>query len=187
MSPDESIEALAGRVATLERSNRRLTIAICIFSAVFAAIIVAGAADNRPQAGDMLRVSGLEVLDESGQVRARLDVDKREGPGLALFDSNGTLRQRFYIAYDSIPRLAFFDRDGTLRELMGVSLDGAAVKLFDESATMRAIMGLYMDGSTGLVLLDESSRVRAGVCLDENGEPSIELFNDKGESVYAAP
>jgi hypothetical protein len=166
---------------------RRLWSVAFVLGALFASLLLMGAASGIRGGADVVRAGRLEIVDADGSVRAELDVEPGGGPSLDLYDAGGVKRLRLNLVDDSIPRLTFFDEKGRTRELLGVSADGAAVKLFDEQGTMRVILGLYIDGTCGVALMDEKGEVRAGLVADALGDPSLDLFDQAGTAIFSIP
>jgi hypothetical protein len=187
--PAEMIEVMQDRLVRLERSAKTLKLFVVAVSAALIALVLSGASGDTGEPGvvDVVRAHAVEIVDADNAVRASLDFSDQTGPSLALFDGAGTVRARFFIFEDQIPRLIFCDPEGRTRELLGVSSDGSAVKLFDPDGNMRAIFGLYMDGSGGMALMDSGGGLRLGAAADGDGNPSIDLIDGGGNSIFNIP
>lgn len=186
-SDDAAVQELYTYVERIEKSYRTLLLLNGILIVMLATLLLTGAARPEDKKSKLIQTRALEVIDETGMCRIRMGISDDTSPELVLYDSNGVGRIRLLIHEDQIPRLAFFDDWGRLRELLGVSPDGAAVKLFDQEGNMRSIMGLYQDGSTGFSVLDTDGIVRGGIVSDPSGNASFSIFDKFKNTLFSVP
>jgi hypothetical protein len=191
-SPDFS-QILVDRVRRLERMNRILVIGMSILGAIVLLAVTLGASPPHQNSSvmDNVKTKSVEIVDNAGRTRALLNTGSDGGPCLALLDEAGIVRGRFYLYQDinsaEIPRLVLYDEMGRTREMVGVSMDGSAVKLFDLDGNIRAIMGLSTDNNGGLVLMDKDGHARAAMGTKPDGTPSFDLFNEMNQRLFSAP
>lgn len=149
-----SSDALAARLAALERSQRRLRhLVLALVLALLAGLLV-GAGDDGVLVGRTLKLldeqgrvrvlatpaSGLSFLDADGKARAILGLDGAGGPGLVLYG------------------------DGS-RAILNVNRDGPALTMTGERGVLRAILAL-VKGQPGLVFFDAAERERVHLAVD---------------------
>jgi hypothetical protein len=153
-----STDALAARLARLERAHRRLQRLLVAFLAVLSGGLLIAACGDGVLTGHTLKLlddqgrlrllatvnSGLSIFDEAGRPRAILGNDGQGDPGLVL---NG-------------------DASGVA---LNVNRDGPALALTAERGSLRAVLAL-MKGQPGLVFYDaeEHERLSLGV-IDGRG------------------
>src|SRR5262245_8154342 len=102
---EPTIEALAGRVARLERRLRRRT---WLWVAFVAVILLGWAVDY---AGRLHRIEtrALILRDEKYRIRASFDLDA-DDPDMALYDERGATRAHLFLNKGR-PGLYLFDKD----------------------------------------------------------------------------
>ena len=152
-------DAESGRVARLERSVRRLWIAVVGVSLAGGALAVGAGMPRRK-----LAVEELVIADADGRVRI----------ALSAAAGGGSIDQ--------------FDAEGRLRISQGIEPDGkAGVTLLDPAGARRIGAAAFADGDAGIAVLDRGGKVRiqllseadglAGtVHLDPQGRKRIETF-----------
>jgi hypothetical protein len=92
----DAIQALADRIAALERANRRQR--VLLFAVVLSACVVVSASYTSAQSTDPLRVRGLVVEDENGRQRivlGRMDSASASTRGLGMRINDATGAERF--------------------------------------------------------------------------------------------
>ena len=90
--------------------NQRIVVALTAVNLVLLLVGAARARSPDPQATSVLRGRSLELLDENGRVRSRLNVE-----------SNGEVVFRL------------LDQDGTIRVKLGAAKDGSGLVLLNDS------------------------------------------------------
>ena len=158
-APGALCDAESGRVARLERSVRRLWMAIVVLS-LAGGVLAVGAGMTRRR----VAVQELAVADADGRVRIVLSAAA----------GGGSIDQ--------------FDAEGRLRISQGIEPDGkAGLVLLDPAGARRIGAAAFADGDAGIAVLDRSGKVRiqliseadglAGtVHLDPQGRKRIETF-----------
>jgi hypothetical protein len=143
------------RLTTLERLNRRLTLALVSVgtAAILAVAMGQGAPAVVPQE---ITAHMFTVLDNNGKIRAELGVDKA-GAGLSLGDENGKPRAVLGVLKDG-PILRLLDENDKPRAVLYVGRGGPGVSLLDENGKLRAVLYVGKDGSV-LSLTDANGRV----------------------------
>jgi hypothetical protein len=151
-----SIDALAERVARLERENRRLK------QGGLALTVAAGVALLMGQAAPrnlLVRAQRIVVTDENGNDRIVLGAAKDKA-GVQVLSG-----------------------DGKATAVLAVSQDSAGVSVTDESGRHRVTLGKHLrqGGGAGLWLYDGSGTLRYSVGVDQH--LGISIFDEKGKPV----
>ena len=158
-APQASGGAESGRIDRLERSVRRLWIALVAVSLAAGALAVGNGAMQR-----RIAVQELAITDAEGHARILLSAAAGGGK-VEHFDAEGRLR----LAQETLP-------DGK-----------ASLVLLDPGGARRIGAAAFADGDAGLAILDRSGKVRiqliseadglAGtVHLDPQGRKRVETF-----------
>lgn len=106
-----------------------------------------------------LRTQSLEIVDDAGNVRARLGVGADGAVALDLADARGMVRATVRVEPE----------DGS-----------ASVKLADAHGTYRAALGTWPDRTSGLDLYDVERRHRVSVAEDDGGLTGTNVFDRAG-------
>ena len=168
MSPD----ALAARLAALERSHARLRrlVAVLVLALLAALLVGAGkpAATGKPAVDGVISGRSLKLLDDQGRVRVLLNTNA----GLSFLDANGHGRATIGLDGTGFPGLVF-NGDGT-RAILNVNADGPALTMTGTGGALRAILAL-VKGQPGLVLFDGEEHERAKVTVEDgNGRGMLQ-------------
>lgn len=116
------IDALAERVARLERENRRLRWGgLVAFGCLTLVVIFAGA-----DAGKVIEAEKVILRDGKGQMRALFEVKPSGEPGLSLFDDKGKTGIDMGIDPQIGPRLSLDDAVGKTTLHLSVNKFGAS-------------------------------------------------------------
>jgi hypothetical protein len=124
-----------------------------------------------------VRSRGFVLVDESGNTRAELVVDK-DVPGLILCDENGTIRVALVVGKDG-PVLNLFDESGERRASLAAGKIGPVLNLLDDNGEQRALLCVSKEGPS-LDLADENGERRALLCENKNG-PWLCLYDGNGK------
>jgi hypothetical protein len=170
MAPD----ALADRLAALERSQRRLRAAITVLALGLATAVLLGAADDGVLSGRTLK-----LLDEQGRVRVLLTTRT----GLSLLDETGRPRASLGLETDGAPAL-LLNGDAS-RVILGVNGDGPALALTGARGVLRAVFALVRD-QPGLVFFDAQERERARIAVEADSGRGV-LRAAGGEATWQVP
>jgi hypothetical protein len=147
------IEAIAGRIAHLEREVRLWKRGAAAMLAMLGVLVVLGSANGTGKArasgsdAKELTVSKLTVVDEQGK------------PRITLADPNG------------VPEMRFMDEHGRDRAYLMVSSDGASFRLLDTNQNIRTSLGFsdFGEHTSYLMLWNErDSEARATLIVDSN-------------------
>jgi hypothetical protein len=152
---------LAGRLDRLERKNRILT-ALCGLCLAVPLLAVAG----WQSASDTVRVKRLEVVDDRGVPLITLGATRNNlGGSITLRDSDGERRSWWEVAPGS-----------------GAFTLNSANPNGDNDTTLGLQVG---EGSASMAIVSKSGAVLSNMMAGD--EPSVELYNDKGATLFAAP
>ncbi|MBX3024598.1 hypothetical protein KF840_06785 [bacterium] len=146
-------EALAARLAALERAQRRHRILLVGLTLVLAATLLVGAGDDGVLSGRTLK-----LLDDQGRVRALLTTNS----GLSFFDGAGRPRANIGLEADGTPAVVL--NGEASRMILNVTGDGPALTLTGGRAALRAVLGLVND-QPGLVFFDGQERERVRISV----------------------
>jgi hypothetical protein len=155
----------------------------------------------------VVRANRFELADEKGNIRAVLGLNPDGEPRLALADESGrilvtlSLELDYKYTKDKIPALRFLDRAGKVRSeinlnragdpvimlrnqrggaiasLTGLDKTGTEWMLMDEKGRPRITQTINRNGAN-VSFFDEAGKVRAGLGLKNNGDPSL-VFSDE--------
>ena len=101
------------------------------------------------------KIPTLRFLDRDGKVRSEIDVDRIGNPVIILRNQRG----------------------GTIASLTGTDKTGTELLLMDEKGLPRIIQNINRNG-TNVSFIDEAGKMRAGLGLKSNGDPSL-VFSDE--------
>ncbi|MHB0913862.1 MAG: hypothetical protein ACYC2Y_10540 [Armatimonadota bacterium] len=174
-------KAILERLETLEKRNRRLTLAVGAMALVFL-FAICFAATNPEKIVDVLRVHRLEVVDPKGEIRAIIDASD-EDVVLELGSPEG---EHIYMEAENDGDLAFFSLGNKKSlELYSETSKRTGLYLYDGDEN-RGWLGLLGDHPPTLRLLEGDNKVTMSF-LGEN-KPYISLLNGEktvvGLSVY---
>jgi hypothetical protein len=155
----------------------------------------------------VVRAGRFELADQKGNIRAVLGLNPDGEPRLALANESGQilatigLELDYKFTKDKIPTVRFLDRGGKVRSemslnragdpliilrnerggtivsLTGTDKTGTEFLLMDENGVPRMVQNINRNGSN-LSFFDEAGKVRAGLGLKNNGDPSL-VFSDE--------
>jgi hypothetical protein len=210
MSIEERLDAVERELAITQRRSRWL---LSVAGSVVAAAGLAwGLTETTPLAHargigsdlEVVRASEFIVEDGNGRVCARLGNVEGQ-PTLALFNEDGEPATLLSVS-DIGPMLALY-RNGHPAAALSSDESGTGLSLQDENGKVRVCLVLHGTES-GLVMFDESGTGRVGLValedthglalFDGNGtgraalateaeDPSIQLCDESGKSVWSAP
>jgi hypothetical protein len=192
-------DSIEERVSRLEREARlwkRATFATFVLGAIVVFSSTVRIDSVRASGYQWLNVRGLTVVDEEGNARIVLSVDK-QGPDVLLADEHRTPLADLG-AIKGGPGLSLYDRLGQVRALL-VNLDqkGPALSLVDEHGKDSVTL-MTGDAGPSLNVYDKSGAVRAvfgGESLinpstgatENTGPSAITLFGTDGKRIWRAP
>lgn len=104
--------------------------------------------------------------EEGGKARSMLAInDETDGTQLDVFQRS--------------------ERMNEIRKLEGPAADAALQAMYDKGhlSRNRVRLGTTMDGAAALTLADAGGKPRMMLVVSANGEPSIRMFDDKGQAV----
>lgn len=162
-----TLASLARRVEELEAANvalaRRLdrsrgrTLAFAF--AGIAAIAFASTRTARAAGDDKaLGASEFVLQDATGKARAKLALNKHDGPELQFIDAGGAVRMALGLGKDATTGLLMRDAKGA----------------------ERLEIGLSKEGEMGIVLRDSETRTRLVIACEPDGTPAVVLRDAKG-------
>jgi hypothetical protein len=173
------MEDVLGRLARLERENRRWkTGAALAASSAFAFLLAAAGPAARKR---VVEVTELRLIDPTGALRGSLSADKT-GAQLVLKDATGKNRARLRVADDGAPRLELLDRMERVRLAAALDKDGAAqAHLDDDAGHPRVRLATAADGSAVSELAD-GTKTRASVSVEADGTAGLAVFDADGSA-----
>lgn len=157
-----STDALAARLAHLERAHRRLRrLTLALLAVVAGGVLVAAGADD-----GVLRGRSLQLLDAQGRVRLLATV----ASGFSVLDERG--RPRAVLGGDGQGAPGLVLNGDASRAILNVEDGGPALTLTAERGSLRAVLAL-VQGQPGLVFYDTQERERL----------SLGVLGDAGRAV----
>jgi hypothetical protein len=161
------IERLARRLDLLEAQNRRLQrIASCLKLAVVVLVVPLGL---------------LALLGADPKPADNLNVESVTAKSFTLRDSDGKIRMRMSL-FDNNPTLSLTDKKGNARAALTVDDNGAKLTLFRKSGKPVVELTTQDGDNSGVLVYDDSSRLRTGVALTRTSLPTMFLRDEKGHS-----
>jgi hypothetical protein len=173
-------DALARRVARLERANVRLrrtlwALAIAVVSLPLTAQVLPG--------GRLVEGDGLVLRDATGHERVVVRVDTADTT-LRLRAPTGEDQAVLTASGDGSTTLRLVDRGGKGGVELGVHFDGSAVAtLVDRTGTRRGTIAL-----DGFVPSLQLVGMRGSAAVDVPGDgPRLTLLDEKSQTLFRAP
>ncbi|HKV54704.1 MAG TPA: hypothetical protein VJN94_08665 [Candidatus Binataceae bacterium] len=105
------------------------------------------------------------LVDEKGDQRGSLHLNKSGDPGFSLYDHTGKLRSDLEIGSD----------------------DDWGLKLFDPSGAMRMSMIVSAERIPAFRIYDAQARQRILVGVDSDGEPALDFYSAEGKLLRELP
>ena len=154
-----SSDALAARLAVLERSHRRLRALVAALGLSLAAVLLLGAGSDGALEG-----RSLKLLDDEGRLRVLLTTNA----GLSFHDASGRAAAVLSLDASGAPGLVL--NGDKSRAILNVNADGPALTFMGERGALRAVLGL-VKSQPGLVFFDNEERERARLAVvDGSGQ-----------------
>jgi hypothetical protein len=173
-------------LAVLERKNHKLRNELRILTVGFALIVallslvafgpgLLGTGD----AGGLLDVRRLRILDAQGLPRGEWSVDESGSSRLSILDMRGRPRLSMTVLQSGFPGLALVNDAGQRRAVLGVLPDQTTTLVFaDAQGVPRAVLGLTHADAANLVFADADGVSRMGMGLDGSGMGSLMIPPD---------
>ncbi len=194
------VDAIAGRLVRLERSNRRWKLLATIALALLGVGIFTGARGmTRPPVVDELRARAFLLVDDHGTPLARLGRLPHGVLGLGFYDDGRHSRILLSVDDDGSSSLGLFGKAGRSGALLRASgTGGASLRLLDTNWKSRAVLATWPNGAPFLRFADQHGKdrilmgstelkVKPGGELVERAAPTV-LFFDVDESIlWQAP
>ena len=150
--------SVSQRLDKLEKQNRRLKMALTLFTILAGCLVFVGA---RFRGGRTITARRIVLKADSGATRAILGM-RSAGPGLVLYDENGENIEALLAVLQTGPVLSLYDRNGATRALLGVTPKGATLALNDQHGKLRVEIGF------------------------SSNEPNVTFFDPNGKPTYRA-
>ncbi len=179
------VQALRARLQQLER---RLAVLSAAWILTVVGVLLLGPwtprAATQPQ---VVRTTGIEIVDGSGRVRATLDAVNRK-PSLWLYGDDGRRRAGLVVGTGDAPELVLADAQGRPRINLRTGFERAAeIRITDSRGRPRIGVWIGYDDEPGIWLLDELARPRIGMKVLTGGVPRLWLFESTGRLMFTAP
>ena len=154
-------ESVTRRLDRVERDNRRLKLAVGMLMAGLGAMTLLGAAGRH---GPVIEAEQFIVKDDAGRLRLALGARHQSGlPGLVFYDKDGDANVLLNLGSDESPGLWFYNKD---RIRASISLAGDQMRL---------------------QMFDKENRIRTSVQIDQDGTPSMKLYDKLEKAIWQAP
>jgi hypothetical protein len=176
--PNSEWEALALRVAQLERQSRRGKYLLVLCVGLGVAWFGTSQWPRGPEAqaappgarSSTVTAEQFVLVDDQGRPRARL-AGGANGPALRLLDQAGHTRGAIGLDHDR-PFSRFYDDKGHPRIDLSQRAEGSFLMLHDEAGRVRVALGLRKEGAF-LRIDDEDGRSRIGLLLGRDSNLSV--------------
>lgn len=160
------MDTLEGRIASLERENRRWRRgAVLVLAMVGGLVVMGGSPPSR--VSDEIRTRRMTIVDQAGAVRVELAAKPDGASGLVVYDQRGIPRATLVVrtAEDIISppgaTLELHSQEGSGGALLATTPDGrSALNLFDRAGESRAFLTVLPDSSSRLELSDQKGHKR---------------------------
>jgi hypothetical protein len=163
------LAAIRERLQSLERQNRRMTLAILVMGTLLGCAALLAAA---PDQSKVLDGEKLLLRDKKGNIRCQIEVDKDNGVVQTLTDDKGRVRLKMATSADGEARFTMLDDKGATR----IRLVTFPSDLKDAEGVARiSVLGpgsngipsdkggiciqTMKDGTTGMFLVGEDKKV----------------------------
>jgi hypothetical protein len=200
LANDQTLEALAQRVAKLEAQNRRLKkIGIALLLLVSAGVLMGQAKTNK-----VIQANAFQIVDANGKTLGRLGVGKAGKPSLTFFDSkdlpvaslDGGEEPSLYLTRwengaHILLRISkdFYGidlADKRPRASLSVSHNSTGLDFWDENGEPQASMSV--EKAVGIInFRDAGGKVTSEWVDTRGGTPSMALFDKDKKVVWSAP
>jgi hypothetical protein len=159
----ERLTRLEQRQAELQRSNRRLRIAISTVMLTAAALVTMAQTSNT--VGQSVDAQQFVLHDSNGKIRGGMGVMPDGSVGFDLEDSNGRSRLTADLTASGVPGLDLYDQDGRVR----------------------ATLALGPQGTPGIGLYDATGRLRTSLDVQAAKTPGLAFYHTDGKPSWGAP
>jgi hypothetical protein len=173
-----SNEALAVRLARLERHNRRLTVALVVVGIGSSIAVFLGAEPKPPR---VVEAERFVLRDDQGRARATLTMNEK-APELALLSELGKPRLTLSAAAQDAT-LSIRDQGEAVAELK-VTPEGPGLKLVSGKSSV--LMGILPAG-IGLGIVDRAGTPRERLMVTPTGAPLLDLWDRQGHVLFRVP
>ncbi len=194
------VEAIAGRLDRLERSNRRWKLLATMALTLLGVGVFMGAKGTaRPPVVDELRARAFLLVDEQGTTLARLGWLPHGVLGLGFYDDGRRSRILLSVDDDGSSSLNLFSKAGRSGALLSASgTGGVSLRFLDANWKNRAVLATWPNGAPFLQFADQNGKdrilmgstelkVKPSGELVERSAPKM-LFFDEDESIlWQAP
>jgi hypothetical protein len=164
-------DALAERVESLERENRRWRWAVG-FALLASLVIMAGGAYRADE--KVVEAERFIVRDKDGKVRLWMGMNPSGTPSLTLFDKDQKSRLMMILAPDGKPEIVLRDESGRGGVGIGSTRDGAMVlSISDKDGRAYVSLSLAPDGKSALTFRKQGE-TRLEIAVSPDGTPLLE-------------
>jgi hypothetical protein len=184
-SAEPTIDALAARLARMERLNHRLSwslAAVAILALLLMPFLVLTLLQSKLLRLNVQSVAAesLVVRNSAGERVATLFAGSHGMPSLSMYDAQHMLRLNVTLNASGSPYVGLSDAQAKLRATLGLNNNQEPNLLFvDPQEKVRASIGLRGD-LPSVWLADAQGKVRAELGLDSKQEPMLKLRGPDG-------
>lgn len=150
----------------------------------------ASAAEQSQQLLTSISAKQFEVMDDQGNVRAKLNVSGEGMAHLGLYDQQGIERAALVVTKEGTSMLALSGDDGTPRLAANVATHNgpAAFTLLNPDSSIAAKLTMNKD-TRSLLLADAKgdTRVSLQANLGANGESALTIYDRSGKPIKKIP
>jgi hypothetical protein len=194
------MQLLTQRIVHLERAQRwwRLLGTLALLAVTGLGLL--GAAERKElEAAEEIRARSFVLVNQQGEVLARLGSLPQGGPGLGIYDQGRKNRLLLAAEPDGSSGLRLFGRDGQGSIMLAVGANGApSLRLLDHNWRVRASLATWPDGSPYLELADKDGQARAILgytelvampagTIERRPGSSLVFLNGQGEVLWRMP
>lgn len=118
---------------------QRVAIVLSVFNVLLLVFLLAQVRSTaQPAVSPLLRTKAIELVDDSGKVRAQLDIEKTGEVVFRLRDPQGTIRAKFGAGKDGSGLSMMDDRTEATVQIRA-NKDGGGITLFDRNGRQNVL------------------------------------------------
>ena len=132
---------------------------------------------------EVIRAKSFELVNDMGNMRARLAINDEGEPELAMFDQNENYRWVGFQSNDGSSGLVLLDQNGKLRLRLGTRDNGLVfIDVSDGDENTRLWLGETDEGTPMLFMADQDGKRRFGIYQYENGKAILDVSDRNDET-----
>lgn len=129
-----------------------------------------------PNTNKVIETQEFRLVDDSGNIRARLGMNEEEDVELSLMTLANEVKLKLLLARDGFPSITLFNATPN-SEKIDISVDekGSHVHFGGDQA-QQSYMFLKNDGTSGFVLTGKDGQRKAQIIVESDGQVRPDIF-----------